>query len=122
MNLITDFLIGAVGAFIAMWFVLPILLFCLRLFGLYTIVQEGTCQVFVLFGRVVGILREPGLHILPFQIGLSELLCSGGQVAQRHLRRRKDGTGGIRDEPDDVPGGRNPGRGEHQHDAQTHDN
>ena len=59
---------------------------------------------------------------LAFQIGLRELLCSRGQVAQRHLRRRKDGTGGIRDEPDDVPGGRDPGRGEHQHDAQTQDN
>ncbi len=40
-----------------------------RLFGLYAIVQERTCRVYVLFGRVIGVLDEPGLHILPFKIG-----------------------------------------------------
>jgi regulator of protease activity HflC (stomatin/prohibitin superfamily) len=40
-----------------------------KLFGLYAIVQERTCRVYVLFGRVVGVLAEPGVHILPFQIG-----------------------------------------------------
>jgi regulator of protease activity HflC (stomatin/prohibitin superfamily) len=40
-----------------------------RLFGLFTIVQERTCRVYVLFGKVIGTLDEPGLHILPFKIG-----------------------------------------------------
>jgi regulator of protease activity HflC (stomatin/prohibitin superfamily) len=40
-----------------------------RVFGLYTIVQEGTSHVFVLFGRVLGVIQEPGLHILPFKLG-----------------------------------------------------
>ena len=62
-------IISAGVTFVAMWFVLPIFLFFLRQFGLYTIVQEGTCQVFVLFGKVIGILNEPGLYILPFRLG-----------------------------------------------------
>jgi regulator of protease activity HflC (stomatin/prohibitin superfamily) len=40
-----------------------------RIFGLFAIVQERTCRVYVLFGKVIGILDEPGLHILPFKIG-----------------------------------------------------
>ena len=45
-----------------------VLLVC-RIFGLYAIVQERTARVYVLFGKVVGVLDEPGLHILPFKIG-----------------------------------------------------
>jgi regulator of protease activity HflC (stomatin/prohibitin superfamily) len=74
MDLFVDFLVGAVGMFLAMWFVMPIVLFFLRQFGLYTIVQEGTCQVFVLFGRVIGTLKEPGLHILPLRLGPAAFL------------------------------------------------
>jgi regulator of protease activity HflC (stomatin/prohibitin superfamily) len=74
MNLVVDFFIAAVVTFLAMWFVMPIGLFFLRQLGLYTIVQEGTCQVFILFGKVIGILREPGLHILPFRLGLNAFL------------------------------------------------
>ncbi len=73
-DIIMQFFVGAVVTFIGMWFVMPIILWFLRQFGLYTIVQEGTCQVFVLFGRVIGILTEPGLHILPFKLGLSAFL------------------------------------------------
>jgi len=68
------FILAAFVTFMAMWFIMPIFLFILRQFGFYTIVQEGTCQVFVLFGKVIGILREPGLHILPFKLGLSAFL------------------------------------------------
>ena len=76
MEAILQFLGGAIATFIAMWFIMPILLFFLRLLGLYTIVEEGSCQVFVLFGRVVGILREPGLQILPLKIGPSAFLVN----------------------------------------------
>lgn len=75
-TIIVEFLVGAVVTFVAMWFILPIALFILRQIGLYTIVQEGTCQVFVLFGKVLGILDEPGLHILPFKLGLSAFLVN----------------------------------------------
>ncbi len=74
MNAFLEFLIAAIVTFLAMWFVMPIVLFLLRQLGLYTIVQEGTCQVFVLFGRVISLLEEPGLHILPFRLGLNAFL------------------------------------------------
>jgi regulator of protease activity HflC (stomatin/prohibitin superfamily) len=76
MDALIQFVIGAAISFIGMWFVLPIALFILRLAGLYTIVEEGTCQVFMLFGRVAGILDEPGLHILPLKLGLNAFLVN----------------------------------------------
>jgi regulator of protease activity HflC (stomatin/prohibitin superfamily) len=75
-NTFGQFIVGFFIAFLGMWFVMPIALFFLRLLGLYTIVEEGTCQVFVLFGRVAGILKEPGLHILPISIGPSAFLVN----------------------------------------------
>ena len=40
-----------------------------QLFGLYTIVEERECKVYVLFGKVLGTIDEPGLHILPLKLG-----------------------------------------------------
>ena len=71
MEPLVQFFVGAAISFVGMWFVMPIVLFFLRLIGLYTTVEEGTCQVFILFGRVVGILDEPGLVILPLKLGPS---------------------------------------------------
>ena len=73
---IAGFFIGALVTFFAMWFVMPIVMFFLRLLGFYAIVEEGTCQVFILFGRVIGILREPGLHILPIKLGPQAFLVN----------------------------------------------
>jgi regulator of protease activity HflC (stomatin/prohibitin superfamily) len=47
-----------------------------RLFGLYATVQEGTCRVYVLFGKVIGVLEEPGLHILPASLGISACIVN----------------------------------------------
>ncbi len=47
-----------IGCFIAM----PALLFFLRQFGLYVIVEERRCLVYVLLGKVRLVLTEPGLH------------------------------------------------------------
>jgi regulator of protease activity HflC (stomatin/prohibitin superfamily) len=49
----------------------PILLGVCRLFGLYAIVQERSCRVYVLFGKVVATIDEPGLHFLPAKLGVS---------------------------------------------------
>jgi len=67
-------LISAAATFALLWIVVPFLLGLLRLFGLYAIVQERTCRVYVLFGKVIGVLDEPGLHFLLFEIGLSALV------------------------------------------------
>jgi regulator of protease activity HflC (stomatin/prohibitin superfamily) len=70
MDGISDLFLGGISTFIIMLMAVPIAFFFLRVFGLYTVVQEGTCQVFVLFGKVIGIIKEPGLHILPLTLGL----------------------------------------------------
>jgi regulator of protease activity HflC (stomatin/prohibitin superfamily) len=43
---------------------------------LYTIVQERQCRVFVLFGKVVLLLSEPGLHLLWLKLGWKAPLVS----------------------------------------------
>ena len=35
----------------------------------YTTVTEGRCKVYILFGRVVGVITEPGLHLLWLRFG-----------------------------------------------------
>lgn len=47
----------------------PILKGLMRMFGFYAVVEEGTSHVYVLFGRVVGVLNEPGLYFLWFKLG-----------------------------------------------------
>ena len=59
----------ALFIFVLMLFGIPIFLMFARLFGLYATVEERRCRVYVLFGKVLGVLEEPGLHILPLEIG-----------------------------------------------------
>ncbi|HXF09376.1 MAG TPA: SPFH domain-containing protein [Desulfuromonadaceae bacterium] len=47
----------------------PLALAFTRFFGLYTIVNEGTCKVYMLFGKVVAVLNEPGLQFLLAKLG-----------------------------------------------------
>ena len=56
--------------FLASFVIVPVIFGLLRFFGVYTTVEEGTCYVYVLFGKVVAIISEPGLHILLFKLGL----------------------------------------------------
>jgi regulator of protease activity HflC (stomatin/prohibitin superfamily) len=63
-------MITAFATFILSFIAVPLLLGLLRMFGLYTIVEEGHCHVYVLFGKVVATINEPGLHILLFKLGL----------------------------------------------------
>jgi regulator of protease activity HflC (stomatin/prohibitin superfamily) len=48
----------------------PAFLAVTRLFGIYTIVNEGSCKVYMLFGKVLAVLNEPGLHFLPGKLGM----------------------------------------------------
>jgi regulator of protease activity HflC (stomatin/prohibitin superfamily) len=61
-----------IGAFIAE----PLLRGLGRMFGIYAIVEERSCRVYVLFGKVIGILDEPGLHFLPAKLGLAALFVN----------------------------------------------
>ena len=62
-------LFGMVLGFVLMAIGLPILFALGRFLGFYAVVEERTCRVYVLFGRVVGVLDEPGLYFLPLKIG-----------------------------------------------------
>ena len=64
-----DFFIAAVATFIGLFLLGPIFSGFCRAFGIYTIVQERQCKVYMLFGKVILILDEPGLHLLWFKIG-----------------------------------------------------
>src|ERR1043166_6064564 len=64
------FLLAAVITFFASLIIVPLSLLLLRMFGIYTAVAEGSCHVYVLFGKVVAVIDEPGLHILLFKLGL----------------------------------------------------
>ncbi|HLK18826.1 MAG TPA: SPFH domain-containing protein [Bryobacteraceae bacterium] len=69
------FLVAGI-TFLAMWIVVPLLLAVARLFGFYVTVQERTARVYVLFGKVAGVITEPGLHFLLFELGLSALFIN----------------------------------------------
>src|SRR5215831_4938534 len=69
MNSVAGFMIAAVGTFIGLFIVGPLFFGLCQTLGLYTIVQERQCKVYVLFGKVVLTLDEPGLHLLWFRLG-----------------------------------------------------
>jgi len=71
-----DFLIGLTGTFLGMLLLEVIVLGLARFFGLYTIVGERTCRVYMLFGKVVGMISEPGLHFLPEVLGLKAFVVN----------------------------------------------
>jgi regulator of protease activity HflC (stomatin/prohibitin superfamily) len=64
-----EFLVAVVATFVFLIIAMGIFLGILRALGLYAIVQESTCRVYVLFGKVIGVITEPGLHILPLKLG-----------------------------------------------------
>jgi regulator of protease activity HflC (stomatin/prohibitin superfamily) len=74
---------AALVTFGLMFILMPLAMFVVRVLGLYTIVDERTSQVYILFGRVIGIIDEPGLHILPFRLGLSAFLVNW--IGQRRV-------------------------------------
>lgn len=66
----------ALGAFVFFLIAEPIVLWLMRVFGFYAVVQEGTCHVYVLFGKVVGVLQEPGLQFLWLKMGPQAFLVN----------------------------------------------
>ena len=64
----------AITTFIAAFIFVPLLGSIARLLGIYTIVEERRCHVYMLFGKVVAIVKEPGLHFLWARMGANALL------------------------------------------------
>jgi regulator of protease activity HflC (stomatin/prohibitin superfamily) len=79
----------ALATLIALLVAERLLRWLLRLVGVYAVVQESTCHVYVLFGTVLGVLDEPGLYFLWGRFGIRALFVRlFGQV--HVLDRRLD--------------------------------
>jgi regulator of protease activity HflC (stomatin/prohibitin superfamily) len=65
----TEFLIAAAATFFGMFFAVPLFFGVCRALGIYALVQERQARVYVLFGKVVAVLDQPGLHLLWFKLG-----------------------------------------------------
>jgi regulator of protease activity HflC (stomatin/prohibitin superfamily) len=82
-----NFIIAFVSTFIVCWIAVPILLVFLAAINFYTTVMEGRAKVYVLFGRVLGVVSEPGLHLLWLQLGpQAALVRFFGQVHEIDIR------------------------------------
>src|ERR1700734_2829242 len=68
--------VAAVITLVAVLIAEPVLLALCRIFGVYAVVQERTARVYMLFGKVVGILDEPGLYFLPARLGASAFVIN----------------------------------------------
>jgi regulator of protease activity HflC (stomatin/prohibitin superfamily) len=64
-----DFLTATAITFVVLLVGEPVLKGIARMFGVYDIVEEGTSHVYVLFGKVYGVLTEPGLYFLWVKLG-----------------------------------------------------
>src|SRR5215470_14103155 len=76
MGTIPSFLIAALATFVVCLIAEPIIQWLMRLCGFYAIVEEGTCHVYILFGRVISILTEPGLYFLWLRMGPLALIVN----------------------------------------------
>lgn len=81
------FLITMVFAAAVCFVLEPVILGLLYFFGVYAVVQENQARVYVLFGNVLGVLKEPGLHFLWPRLGPGALVVNFlGQCHVRDLR------------------------------------
>jgi regulator of protease activity HflC (stomatin/prohibitin superfamily) len=85
---------GAIATFVLLSIGKGVFLGLLRLLGLYDIVNERRAHVYMLFGKVIGVIDQPGLHILPMKLGpraflvgiLGERRIVDMRLDQRYLR------------------------------------
>ena len=73
---LVHFIIAAVVMFAAMFVLVPLFFAVVRLFGFYTIVEERQCKVYMLFGKVVAVIDQPGLHLLIVKLGIKAPLVT----------------------------------------------
>lgn len=71
-----QFLIAAAMTFVVMFIIVPITFGLIRAFGFYTIVEEGRCHVYVLFGKVLAVFDEPGIYFLWFKLGPAAVIIN----------------------------------------------
>jgi regulator of protease activity HflC (stomatin/prohibitin superfamily) len=66
--------ISAFASFMILALGVPVILIIARILGVYAIVHERKCHVYVLFGRVIGTLDEAGLYFLWPRLGWRALI------------------------------------------------
>jgi regulator of protease activity HflC (stomatin/prohibitin superfamily) len=76
MTSIPLFFISLAVTFFGLFILFPIIFGFARLFGLYTIVEERQAKVYVLFGKVIAIIDQPGLHLLILKLGIKAPLVN----------------------------------------------
>jgi regulator of protease activity HflC (stomatin/prohibitin superfamily) len=76
MSSLVHFLIAAVATFVGLFILVPAFFGLVRLLGLYTVVEERQCKVYVLFGKVLAVMDQPGLHLLFLKLGLKAPLVN----------------------------------------------
>jgi regulator of protease activity HflC (stomatin/prohibitin superfamily) len=75
MNNFEQFVTAAGITCVALFVCVPTLFALARGLGFYTIVQERQCKVYVLFGKVLAVIDQPGLHFLFTKLGIKAPLC-----------------------------------------------
>ena len=83
MSALLTLIVTAFVFFFVFLFAEPIVRWLTRLLGFYAIVEEGTCHVYVLFGKVAAVLTEPGLHFLWLKMGPRAFVINW--LGQRHV-------------------------------------
>lgn len=78
-----EFFGAATLAFFGLLIGEPLFKWLLRVLGIYAIVEEGTCHVYVLFGKVVAVIKEPGLRFLWLHMGPRALIINW--LGKRHI-------------------------------------
>jgi regulator of protease activity HflC (stomatin/prohibitin superfamily) len=73
---VVRFFAAMLVTFFALFAIVPAFFGLVRFLGLYTIVEERQCKVYLLFGKVVAAIDEPGLHLLILKLGLKAPLVN----------------------------------------------
>jgi regulator of protease activity HflC (stomatin/prohibitin superfamily) len=82
-----SFLVTAIATFFGCLIGVPAALGVARFFGVYTTVDERRSKVYMLFGKVKGVISEPGLHLLWLKFGPSAAIINWfGKVHDVDLR------------------------------------
>ncbi len=90
-------LMHAVVSFFVLLIGVPAALGVARLLGIYAVVRERQCFVYVLFGKVIGTLKDPGLHFLWARLGWKSLFV--GWLGRCHVTDMRLDQAYLRSQP-----------------------
>jgi len=86
-----EFFAWVVPVVVALFVLEALLLALVQIFGIFTVVEERQAKIFVLFGNVLGVIDQPGLHFLWAKIGWQAIFTPlFGQVHTCDLRLEQE--------------------------------